>query len=151
MPKTLVEQVEAFFYEDPKFQESMESFARKHCDVIDLSTEENKLEYTPLYEKYTQKFESLITEYIESLGATVKDFYKELKEVCIVTTTLEMGWAREVAAALEWPACSCDFVLVDQCGCHRVRRHGRQYACECTTSPKQVHLQALTHALSAPL
>ena len=45
MPKTLVEQVESFFYEDPKFQNSMESFARKHCDIIDLSTEENKLEY----------------------------------------------------------------------------------------------------------
>lgn len=45
MPKTLVEKVEAFFYEDPKFQNSMESFARKHCDIIDLSTEENKLEY----------------------------------------------------------------------------------------------------------
>ena len=44
MPKTLVEQVESFFYEDPSFQAAMESFAEKHCAIIDLSTEENKLE-----------------------------------------------------------------------------------------------------------
>ena len=44
MPKTLVAQVEAYFFENPHFQNSMESFARKHCDIIDLSTEENKLE-----------------------------------------------------------------------------------------------------------
>mmetsp|Transcript_54389 Transcript_54389/g.80696 ORF Transcript_54389/g.80696 Transcript_54389/m.80696 type:complete len:131 (-) Transcript_54389:19-411(-) len=80
MPKTLVEKVEAFFYEDPKFQNSMESFARKHCDIIDLSTEENKLEYTPLHAKYQKKFESLITNFIESIGGTVQEFYRELKE-----------------------------------------------------------------------
>ena len=44
MPKTIVEQVEAYFFEDPSFQQAMESFAQKHCEIIDLSTEENKLE-----------------------------------------------------------------------------------------------------------
>lgn len=36
--------------------------------------------YSPLHEKYQAKFESLITDFIESVGGTVEEFYKELKE-----------------------------------------------------------------------
>ena len=55
---------------DETLNEKMDDFTREHCDVFDDS-DENKLEYTTLFQQYTQLVETYIE---ERLGASVASF-----------------------------------------------------------------------------
>ena len=54
-------------------------FANEHAHIIDNSTEENKLEYTTIYNEFQQIFEEKLTAYIESKGSNIKEFYDALR------------------------------------------------------------------------
>jgi hypothetical protein len=75
----LLDRVQKYFFEDEEFTKTFESFVQKECDVIDLSSEEYKLEYTEVYEKYKLLFEDKLEVFIERQGCTSMDFYKALK------------------------------------------------------------------------
>lgn len=76
----LINKVQKYFYEDEEFTKTFENFVKDECDIIDLSSEEYKLEYTEIYEKYKVLFEEKLESFIESQGCTPLDFYKALKE-----------------------------------------------------------------------
>jgi len=55
---------------DPDFQQVQDQFCEKHCDVFE-DTEENKLEYTSIFEKYTKLVEHFLERRLRKL---VDDF-----------------------------------------------------------------------------
>jgi hypothetical protein len=76
----LVSAVQSFFYENDDFAEIFERFANENCDVIDLASEEMKLEYTELHQEFVSIFEEQMEGFIESQGSSVIDFYTVLRE-----------------------------------------------------------------------
>mmetsp|Transcript_33894 Transcript_33894/g.44708 ORF Transcript_33894/g.44708 Transcript_33894/m.44708 type:complete len:156 (+) Transcript_33894:138-605(+) len=76
----IVEKVQNFFYEDEEFAHIFEKFVEENAHTIDLESEENKLEYTELYEEYQKLFESTLEDFITSQGSSVMEFYKEIRE-----------------------------------------------------------------------
>ncbi|ETW02092.1 hypothetical protein H310_05697 [Aphanomyces invadans] len=79
-PPTIVDRVIAFFFENEDFCRVFERFADKHCDIFDVKSDEMQLEYTDIYKKFTDLFESKIEAFIESQGSTVDDFYTLVKK-----------------------------------------------------------------------
>jgi hypothetical protein len=75
----LLDRVQKYFFEDEEFTKTFESFVKEECDIIDLASEEYKLEYTEVYEKYKLLFEDKLEVFIERQGCTSMDFYKALK------------------------------------------------------------------------
>ena len=80
----LVAAVQSFFYENDDFAEIFERFANENCDVIDLASEEMKLEYTELHQEFVSIFEEQMEGFIESQGSSVIDFYSVLRDHCIL-------------------------------------------------------------------
>jgi hypothetical protein len=78
--KELIDRVQKYFYEDEEFTKTFENFVKAECDVIDLQSEEYKLAYTEVYEKYKILFEDKLEAFIASQGCSSLDFYKALKE-----------------------------------------------------------------------
>lgn len=76
----LINRVQKYFYEDDEFTKTFENFIKDECGIIDLTSDEYKLEYTEIYEKYKILFEDKLESFIESQGCTSLDFYKALKE-----------------------------------------------------------------------
>ena len=72
---TIVDKVQEFFYTDDDFSEFFEQWCRDNCAIIDPDEEECKLEYTSLYKDFLRVFEDKITEFIETNGSTVEEFY----------------------------------------------------------------------------
>eukprot|EP00386_Alphamonas_edax_P009435 GDKI01031046.1.p1 GENE.GDKI01031046.1~~GDKI01031046.1.p1 ORF type:complete len:219 (-),score=70.71 GDKI01031046.1:91-690(-) len=64
-----------------EFQQLMQSFCKKHCHVFE-DTEENKLEYTAIFEKYANTMEKFIekrlSEQVE--GFSMEEFVCELSQ-----------------------------------------------------------------------
>lgn len=77
--KNIVEDVQEYFYSDEDFASFFEVWCKDNCHAIDLETEENKLEYTDLYNDFLRAFEDKITTFIEDRGSCVQDFYDMLK------------------------------------------------------------------------
>ncbi|RLN95591.1 hypothetical protein BBJ28_00008359 [Nothophytophthora sp. Chile5] len=72
----LVNKVIAFFFDDDEFARTFETFAELHCHAFDVNSDEMKLEYTDIYNKFLALFEEKLEAYIRSQGATVHEFYE---------------------------------------------------------------------------
>jgi len=72
-----------FFYENDAFAEQFETFVNEHAHIIDCkeieTTGVQKVEYTELYNKYQELFESSLAGFIEKEGSTVLEFFEALK------------------------------------------------------------------------
>eukprot|EP00736_Rhodelphis_marinus_P003565 Rmarinus@m.19042 len=62
------------------FMETFKEFALANCDCIDVDSEENKLEYTDIYKKFTALYEEKISAFLKENGFSDEDFYKLCKE-----------------------------------------------------------------------
>lgn len=71
----LVDKVITYFFDDDDFAHTFETFAEYHCHAFDLDSEEMKLEYTDIYNQFLALFEKKLEAYIQSQGATVREFY----------------------------------------------------------------------------
>lgn len=77
----ILEKVQEYFYGDDELAYYFQSFAIEKCDIIDLTSDECKLEYTLLYNQYKDMFERKMEEYIENtLHGSVHDMLNALKE-----------------------------------------------------------------------
>ena len=76
---SIVKKVEEYFYNSDDFAQIFEDFAIKNAPKVDLSTDECKLEYTEMYNEFHKLYEDALSEYIESQGFSIKDFYKEIR------------------------------------------------------------------------
>uniref|UniRef100_K3WSI3 Cilia- and flagella-associated protein 36 n=1 Tax=Globisporangium ultimum (strain ATCC 200006 / CBS 805.95 / DAOM BR144) TaxID=431595 RepID=K3WSI3_GLOUD len=76
----LVGKVIAYFFDDEAFAATFEQFAEANCLAFDIESDEMKLEYTAIYNKFLALFESKLEDYIVSQGATVKQFYDLVRE-----------------------------------------------------------------------
>lgn len=115
----LLKEVQEFFYCNEELAEHFESFINRRSVVVDLSSEEYKLEYTAVFNEYKRLFEEKIEGFItEILKSTVQDFYYALKaksdaveessesifaQILIAVTDFDvfMTMMREAAAANE--------------------------------------------------
>merc|ERR1711998_769381 len=70
----LIEKVQDFFFTNEEFQLDMERWAMDNCDEIDIESEENKLVYTEMYNKFQASFEEKMGAFIESQGSTTEGF-----------------------------------------------------------------------------
>jgi hypothetical protein len=78
-PDELLSQVQEFFYCNEELASFFESFISERSSVVDLSSEEYKLEYTKVFNEYKDVFESKMEEFINSLNSNIQDFYFALK------------------------------------------------------------------------
>mmetsp|Transcript_825 Transcript_825/g.1404 ORF Transcript_825/g.1404 Transcript_825/m.1404 type:complete len:180 (+) Transcript_825:19-558(+) len=76
----LVNRIQEFFFGNEALAKTFEDFVRDRSAIIDLSSEEYRLEYTAAYNEYKNLFESNLENYIEdTLNSTPKKFYLALK------------------------------------------------------------------------
>jgi hypothetical protein len=76
----LLKQVQEFFYCNDELADHFESFISKKSYVVDLSSDEYKLEYTTVFNEYKQLFERKMEDFItDTLKSSVQDFYYALK------------------------------------------------------------------------
>ncbi|KAJ1441105.1 hypothetical protein B484DRAFT_442957 [Ochromonadaceae sp. CCMP2298] len=78
-PDELLEKVQMYFYCNEELASFFESFINERSSVVDLSSEEYKLEYTKVFNEYKDVFESKMEDYILSLNSSIHDFYFALK------------------------------------------------------------------------
>ncbi|GAB9472690.1 hypothetical protein Gpo141_00009863 [Globisporangium polare] len=77
----------AEFCSSAKFERVFDSFAREHADAFTDAVEakdgdaEHKHEYKELHDRYLQLFEEGLSEFIESEGATIDEFFRECRGV----------------------------------------------------------------------
>ncbi|KAG6973819.1 hypothetical protein JG687_00000664 [Phytophthora cactorum] len=82
----------AEFCSSPKFERVFDNFARDHADAFIDATEakdgdvEHKHEYgvaayKELHDQYLKLFEEELSEFVESEGATIEEFFKECREI----------------------------------------------------------------------
>lgn len=71
----LLERVQKYFFEDDSFTKTFETFVRDESCVIDIKSEEYKLEYTEVYERFKGLFENTLEHFISRQGCTILDFY----------------------------------------------------------------------------
>jgi hypothetical protein len=74
----LIKKTSDYFFMNDELAQTFENFVNSNCHVIHLEDDEYSLKYTHIFEEYQALFEKEMTEFIESLGATVNDFYKAL-------------------------------------------------------------------------
>ena len=69
----------------PSFSDVFKKFLDDHAHLfIDAPQElggEQNLQYYALFQEYLQLYETVLSEYIESLDVSVNDFYRELQDV----------------------------------------------------------------------
>jgi hypothetical protein len=72
--------VQQYFFSNEDMASSFESFIYERSDVVDLSTDEYKLEYTAIFREYSALFERKMEDYIvNTLHSDVYEFYRLLK------------------------------------------------------------------------
>lgn len=76
----IVAAVQQYLFEAEDFEETFMKWGQDHCDCIELDSDEMKLEYTTLHNKFMEFFESKIEEVITRNGSDVKTFYKLVKQ-----------------------------------------------------------------------
>ena len=66
---------------DPEFQLSQDDFCEAHCDKF-FDDEENRLEYTPLFEQYASLIENFISEKLSERveGFSMEEFQEMLED-----------------------------------------------------------------------
>lgn len=79
--KEIISKVQEFFFMNEELAHSFESFIDKHSHVVNLDTEEYKLEYTEVFNDYKKLFENKMETYItKDLNCSITDFYRALKK-----------------------------------------------------------------------
>ena len=66
---------------DPDFQLSQDQFCMEHCDKF-FNDDENRLEYTPLFEQYAELIETFIAEKLSARidGFSMEEFQEMLED-----------------------------------------------------------------------
>ena len=62
-----------FLLDDPSIGDDFEQFAKDNCDEFE-DTDENKLSYMPIFNKFQDLFNSRIEAFITSHGSTLEKF-----------------------------------------------------------------------------
>jgi hypothetical protein len=76
----LLKRVQDFFYCNDELADHFESFINRRSSVVDLTSDEYKLEYTAVFNEYKQLFERKMEDFIVTdLKSSVQDFYFALK------------------------------------------------------------------------
>lgn len=76
----LLKHVQEFFYCNDELADHFESFINKRSAVVDLKSDEYKLEYTTVFNEYKQLFERKMEDFITNdLKSSIQDFYYALK------------------------------------------------------------------------
>jgi hypothetical protein len=76
----LLKRVQDFFYCNDELADHFESFINRRSSVVDLTSDEYKLEYTAVFNEYKQLFERKMEDFIvNDLKSSVQDFYFALK------------------------------------------------------------------------
>lgn len=76
----LLKEVQQYFFSNEDLASSFESFINERSVVVDLSTDEYKLEYTAIFREYSALFERKMEDYIvNTLHSDVYEFYRLLK------------------------------------------------------------------------
>lgn len=76
----LLKEVQQYFFSSEDLASSFESFINERSEVVDLSTDEYKLEYTAIFREYSALFERKMEDYIvNTLHSDVYEFYRLLK------------------------------------------------------------------------
>uniref|UniRef100_A0A7S3E369 Cilia- and flagella-associated protein 36 n=1 Tax=Chloropicon laureae TaxID=464258 RepID=A0A7S3E369_9CHLO len=100
----VIEDVAEFLFEDAEFGTALETFAKDNCKAFADESEEHKLEYTELYQKYQGLFESKLEAFLSSKGHTSEEFMKACQEAA------EKGEEEdENAAFLTFLLALCDY------------------------------------------
>jgi hypothetical protein len=66
--------LEKWFFENDDFANKMEEFAMNNCDVFDVDSTEQKLEYTTVYNEFRALFEKELEGFVTSQGVTPQEF-----------------------------------------------------------------------------
>mmetsp|Transcript_36721 Transcript_36721/g.68316 ORF Transcript_36721/g.68316 Transcript_36721/m.68316 type:complete len:160 (+) Transcript_36721:35-514(+) len=74
----LLERVQRYFFEDDAFTKTFENFVKEESRIIDITSDEYKLEYTEVYERFKALFERTLERYITQQGCTILDFYNAM-------------------------------------------------------------------------
>ena len=77
--KELLDRVQQYFYGDDEFTKIFEDFVDRKCGIIDLLSEEYKLEYTEVYDEFKDLLERTLERFITQQGCTIHDFYNALR------------------------------------------------------------------------
>eukprot|EP00667_Euglena_gracilis_P025788 EG_transcript_30494 len=77
---TILQDVENWFFADDSFAEKMEAFAQANCDVFDVDSTEQKLEYTVVYTKFREMFEKELEAFVTSQGVSIEEFSQLAEE-----------------------------------------------------------------------
>mmetsp|Transcript_18844 Transcript_18844/g.31539 ORF Transcript_18844/g.31539 Transcript_18844/m.31539 type:complete len:177 (+) Transcript_18844:244-774(+) len=73
--------VQEFFYCNDALAEFFENYIKSESHVVDLKSDEYKLEYTQVFENYKSLFEEKLEGFItRDLNISINDFYFALKE-----------------------------------------------------------------------
>lgn len=76
----ILEKLQQYFYEDETLANHFETFIDKNSHIVDLNSDEYKLEYTKVFDEYKALFELKMEDFIEKqLGVSIQDVYKALK------------------------------------------------------------------------
>jgi Na+-transporting NADH:ubiquinone oxidoreductase subunit NqrC len=76
----IVEKVQEFFFGNDELAYTFENFIKKRSKVVDLHSEEYKLEYTEIFEEYKQMFEEAMESFItKTLKSSIQKFYSAMK------------------------------------------------------------------------
>lgn len=76
----LLRRVQEFFFCNDKLAEHFENFINRRSSIVDLTSDEYKLEYTDVFNEYKQLFERKMEDFItHDLNSSVQDFYYALK------------------------------------------------------------------------
>ncbi|RYH15278.1 hypothetical protein EON65_32010 [archaeon] len=87
----IIDKLQAYFFEDDRLSDYFEQYIKDNCYIVDLDSEEYKLEYTEVYNDYKRKFEEKVESFIESnLKVSIHDVYGALKHV-VETDENSMG------------------------------------------------------------
>eukprot|EP01006_Ploeotia_vitrea_P046836 TRINITY_DN67065_c12_g1_i1.p2 TRINITY_DN67065_c12_g1~~TRINITY_DN67065_c12_g1_i1.p2 ORF type:complete len:119 (-),score=34.81 TRINITY_DN67065_c12_g1_i1:127-483(-) len=77
MTDTVMEALEEWFFNNDEFADKLEAFADNNCDIFEIGEGlEQKLEYTAIYNKFQELFQSLIEAFLKEKGVTVEQFAK---------------------------------------------------------------------------
>jgi hypothetical protein len=76
----ILEKLQQYFYENETLANHFETFIDKNSYIIDLSSNEYKLDYTKVFDEYKSLFERKMEEFIEQdLHVSIHDVYRALK------------------------------------------------------------------------
>ncbi|TYZ57821.1 hypothetical protein PybrP1_005541 [[Pythium] brassicae (nom. inval.)] len=87
MPKSDVIERAAIYCSSTKFERIFDDFAREHAetflDALDAKggDVEHKHEYKEIHDKYLRLFEEELSDFVESEGSTIDEFFRECRAV----------------------------------------------------------------------